>query len=99
MPEVFTPFAFCRADGLGALFRFVLYFHGEFVRQVVFANNDLGGHAEIAWPPEYFDHATRSRRAATRKPQQLDVHHRAIQIGNAADTLPADGQSLRATGT
>ena len=56
------------------------HFRGKFVRQMMFADQDLDVHAEIAGPPENFDHASRRRHAAARKARHLHVDDGAIEF-------------------
>src|SRR5271156_221054 len=53
---------------------------GEFVRQVMLADYDLGVHADIAGTAKNFDHAACWSQAAPRKSRKLDVYDRAIEF-------------------
>ena len=66
MPKVVAPFILAFAHRLGTLFRFQQNCAGKFVWQMMFANNDLDIHAEIAGRPKNFNYASRWRRPAAR---------------------------------
>src|SRR5207245_6033944 len=71
--EVFAASTLGFSHGLRATLGFIQNFSGEGMREMMFADDDLGVDAEFARAAENFDDATRWRRASLRKAQQFVV--------------------------
>src|SRR5262249_4685843 len=66
----------------------------EAVRQMMFADDDFDVHAEIVGVAEDLDHASGGRLAAVAIVEQLDVHHHAIELLDAACSAPSNADAV-----
>ena len=75
--------------------RFALHFVRKNIRQMMLANNDLDVHADVAGPPQNFNHASRRSQAALGKTRQLHVYHRAIQLRISCSAVRGSSTAAR----
>ena len=73
----------CRASAID--------FIGKNVRQMMLADHDFDVDADFARTPENFDHASRRRQPALRKPRDFDIHNGAIQFRQSHPAVRSPG--------
>ena len=85
--EIAPPGALGIAHGMRRAGGFRQHFRRKFVREMMFPDQDLDVHAEIAGATENFDHASGRGDAAARKASHLHVYDGAIKFRQTHATL------------
>ena len=78
--EIFAARTLSFTHGLRAMLRFIQNFAGEYMREMMLADDDFGVDPEIAGTPENFDDPSGRRCASLRITQQLHVYHGSVQF-------------------
>ena len=78
--EIFAARTLSFTHGLRAMLRFIQNFAGEYMREMMLADDDFGVDPEIAGTSENFDNPSGRRCASLRITQQRHVYHGSVQF-------------------
>src|SRR6267143_424168 len=96
MAKILAPVAIRIAHRLRTNLRFLQSFSRERMREVVFADDNLGVNAEFAGTAEYFNDPARGGCAPARITHQLDVDNCPVELLHARDASSSDACFIRA---